>query len=299
MGLLEKFADVKIKDDTRITDADKNFCQAHQAAYDNAKSALSEFKFYWEDMLSNQRNLLSGITESPNLYLSSGSEINLSSARIDEQIKATHRIFICQLIQHFNKTYNISISTNDVINALMPKQPEVSRHFDKLEEWKSYGKAMMELSLQYTDILEQIFVRLDGRNLQEQAMHELLEKCHRAAWNSYHKTPEYVRKKTVLQCSSYACSYSSGYQYESWKLSGAIKDILRGIAHFETGSFSLTPGKITSVIGSYDFNNDFIEFPTCKKLQSIKLYKNGRVDIRFATEEYAQQLIEKYLGTVY
>ena len=299
MDLLQKFSDVEVKDDTRITETDKGFCKAHQAAYDNARSDLLELKYFWEDMLDNQRNLLSGITGMLNLYLSSGSEINLSSDRIDEQIKATHRTFICQLIQYFNTTYNISISTNDVINALMPKKPEVNRHFDELEEWKTYEKATLELSLQYTDILEQIFIKLDGRNLQEQAMHELLVKCHQAAWESFNKTPRYVLKKAVLQFSNYACSYNDRYSYESWELSEKIKRILQGIAHYETDSFSLIPDRIASLISSYHLDNDFFEFPTCKKVQSIKLYKNTRVDIRFATEEYARKFTEKYLGTVY
>ena len=299
MDLLVKFADVKIKGDTRITEADKGFCKAHQAAYDSARSELSELKFFWEDMLDNQRTLLSGTGESPTLYLSSGSEINISSDRIDEQIKAVHRTFICQLVEHFNRTYSISISVNDVINALMPEQPKASRHYDETDDWKVYEKEVLELSLQYTDILEQIFVRLDGRSLKEQAMHELLVKCHQAAWESFNKTPRYVLTKAVLQFSKYACSYNDRYSYESWELSERIKRILQGIAHYETGSFSLIPSKISSLISSYHLDSDFFEFPTCKKLQSIKLYKNTRVDIRFAAEEYARKFIEKYLGTAY
>lgn len=299
MDLLQKFSEVEVKDDTRITAADKDFCKAHQAAYEYAKSALSELKYFWEDMVSNQGNLLSSIGEQPTLYLLNGHELKISSDHINEQIKSAHSTFISQLIYYFNKTYKISLSPAEVTTALLPKKPEVSHRFDELKEWNAYEKAMLELSLQYTDILEQIFIRLDGRNLQEQAMHELLEKCHRAAWDSYHKRPEYVRKKAVLQFSSYACSYSTGYHYETWKLSGKIKDILQGIGHFETDSFSLIPDKVSSVINSYDFHTDSIEFPTCQKVQSIKFYKNGRVDIRFATEENAQKFIEKYLGTVY
>lgn len=299
MDLLQKFSDVEVKDDTRITETDKHFCKAHQAAYDNARSALLELKYFWEDMISNQDNLISSIEKPSTLYLLDGNALKISSEKIDEQIKTTHSTFTSELIQYFNKTYKISISSHEVLTALLPKQPEVSRHFDELNEWKAYEKAMLELSLQYTDILEQIFIKLDGRNLQEQAMHELLGKCHEAAWNSHHKTPGYVRKKAVIQFSDYACSYSARYSYESWELTQKTKHILQGIAHYETDSFSLIPSTISSIIGSYDLKSDFFEFPTCKKLQSIKLYKNGRVDIRFATEEYAQQFTEKYLGTVY
>ena len=299
MDLLQKFADVEVKGDTRITEADRDFCQAHQAAYDNAKSTLSELKFFWEDMLANQYHLLSSIEAPDTLYLLSGKELKISSENINETIKAAHSTFISQLIYYFNRTYHISISPDEIKTALLPKQPEVSHRFDELKEWNAYGKALLELSLQYTDILKQIFIRLDGRNLKEQAMHELLEKCHQAAWESHNKAPRYVLKKAVLQFSTYACSHTDRYSYESWELSERIKRILQGIAHFETGSFSLIPSKISSLISSYHLDSDFFEFPTCKKLQSIKLYKNTRVDIRFATEEYARKFTEKYLGTVY
>lgn len=299
MDLLVKFADVKIKGDTRITETDKDFCKAHQAAYDSARSELSELKFFWEDMLDNQRTLLSSTGESPTLYLSSGSEINISPDRIDEQIKAVHRTFICQLVEHFNRTYSISISVNDVINALMPEQPKASRHYDETDDWKVYEKEVLELSLQYTDILEQIFVLLDGRSLKEKAMHELLEKCHQAAWEPYNKAPRYALKKAVLQFSNYACSYNDRYSYGSWELSEKIKRIFQGIAHYETDSFGMIPSEISSVISSYYIRNDYYEFPSCKRVQSIRLYKNGRVDIRFATEEYARKFTEKYLGTAY
>ena len=44
---------------------------------------------------------------------------------------------------------------------------------------------------------------------------------------------------------------------------------------------------------------DVWEFENCEKLERIKLFKNGRMDIRFTTEAYACQFVADYLGTVY
>ena len=50
MDLLKKFENVEVKADTRISQSDRIFCEAHQAAYDHARSSLAELEFFWEDM---------------------------------------------------------------------------------------------------------------------------------------------------------------------------------------------------------------------------------------------------------
>ena len=298
MDLLQKFASVEVKEDTRISETDKDFCSIHQAAYDYARSALTELKFFWEDIRNHQEALLSPIEKSSTLYLLDGYDLKISSGYINTQIMTTHVTFISQIVRYFNDTYKISISTYDISDFLLPKKPDSGRLWGDPKEQEAHEKAMLELSLKYTDILEQIFIRLDGRNLNEQALHELLEKCHEAAWNRYRKEAEYVRKKAVLQFTGYACSYSARYSYSSWSIPQKMKDIFQGIAHFETGSFSKLPSSIASLIGAYDLNRDYFEFPSCQKLQNLKLYKNGRADIRFSSEEYARQFAETYLGQV-
>lgn len=76
------------------------------------------------------------------------------------------------------------------------------------------------------------------------------------------------------------------------------KDILRGISHFETENFSSTPHNISSIMESYHIYSDFHEFDGCRKVLSLKMYKNQRVDIKFSTEENARQFISEYLGAI-
>ena len=40
MNLLTKFENVEMKADTRISESDRIFCEAHQAAYDSARTSL-------------------------------------------------------------------------------------------------------------------------------------------------------------------------------------------------------------------------------------------------------------------
>ena len=36
-----------------------------------------------------------------------------------------------------------------------------------------------------------------------------------------------------------------------------------------------------------------------QKLEKIRLFKNGRIDIRFTNESYAREFVSSYLGTVW
>lgn len=52
------------------------------------------------------------------------------------------------------------------------------------------------------------------------------------------------------------------------------------------------------MIGYRDSESDLVEFTTCEKVKHLKMFKNGRVDLKFTSERYAEEFIEKYLGTV-
>lgn len=298
MELLKKFEAVKVKQDVRISDADRIFCKAHQAAYDNAKSTLQELLCFWEDMQNQQAELLSGTGASSSFYLASRENIKISREAIREQIFSLHSLFIGQLVSFFNKTYHLSLSITDIERNLIPQEPTDRWTDDYEDRVKKYTEAMQDLSLCYTDILDQIFIYTDGRELDEQALHELKAACHQAVWNSANGQAKFTQKKCTLLLNGYACSYKDRYSGGSWELAPKTNDILRGIAHFETGGFSRIPSSISGIIGKYSLRSDYYEFYDCEKVQSLKMYKNQRVDIKFSTEEYAREFIKEYLGAI-
>ena len=64
MNLVEKINQVKIKADTRISGADRAFCERQQRAYDAAREALRELDFTWTDCISQQKMILDGECDS-------------------------------------------------------------------------------------------------------------------------------------------------------------------------------------------------------------------------------------------
>lgn len=298
MDLLTKFEAVEVKSDTRISQADRIFCEAHQAAYGTAKTALLELGFFWDDMQDQQRELLAPTGTSSDTYLITYGGLKLSNEDIRQQIHSLHTVFINQLVSYFSKTYHFSIAWNDLAKNLLPKEPTDRWTDDYKELAEKYTQDMENLSLRYTDILEQIFLQTGGRAFYEQALHELKEKCHQAAWNSGNGSPRFEQKKSVLQFTGYACSFRSWYGDGSWELTDRMKDILRGISHFETGNFESIPGSLSRAIGRYDSSVNQYEFPDCGKIQSLRMFKNGRVDLKFTSESHALQFVDEYMKNI-
>ena len=73
---------------------------------------------------------------------------------------------------------------------------------------------------------------------------------------------------------------------------------MRGVAHYETGAFNLYPLGFSELLGYNRSPDNEREFSTCKKVKGLKMFKNGRVDIRFTTETDAAEFAARYLGLV-
>ena len=58
MNALDKLDAVQIEADNRISETDRRFCEAHQAAYVDAKASLNELEYMWMDIISRQTETL-------------------------------------------------------------------------------------------------------------------------------------------------------------------------------------------------------------------------------------------------
>lgn len=294
MDILSKFEAVQVTADIRISEMDRNFCEAHQKAYEAALSCFHELEYIWEDISDRQRALLSGVETGYAAYLYSEGNIDISTDKISDHIKELHGKFLRNLVNYFNNTYHITIDCCVAENMFLPQVPsDKRRNEDALKKQES---EMLNLILHYEDIVNFIFIQMDGRGFDEQAFHELHEKCHDAAWNSNQKKANFEVKKNVLQF-SYGCSYSSFYSSSHWALTDQVKDVLRGIAHYETGVYGTYPSGFNQLLG-YRCTDDLFEFPTSQKVNQLKMFKNNRVDIKFASEHHVRQFCDKYLGLV-
>lgn len=297
MELLQKFASVEIQVDHRIMEMDKDYCERHQKAYETAISSFRELAFFWADMNTAQVELL-GDSKSPvyHNYLASRDGPSISEQAINRHIESLHVDFIMNLTHYFNSTYHVTVNSSEISAVLLPAKPEERWGHNYMEISKAYHQQMQTLTVRYQDVVDQIILRLDGRSFSEQAFYELYNKCHCAAWNNSTQKPKFERKKDTICFTGYFCRFR-GWPYDGWELCDGMKDILYGLAHYETDSYGVFPEGFSDLLGYREIKEPVVEFSTCSKAKQMKLFKNNRVDLKFRSPEYVEQFISKYLGT--
>ena len=287
MNILEKFNTVKISGTERLTESDLRYCEKNQMAYEAAVKDFTDLLSVWEGICSRQKEYLPETDEerkrSP--YLSMGKQI--SSEGIRAHLEQLDWILIVQIVNEICSRYHVTIDQEKIRQAVsrIGKDPAA-------EKAEGETKPSCRRILHYEEIVDQIFLQFSGRNLWEQAEYELKNRCRKSA-KSYRGEPMYEKKGSLL-IFSYGATCSEWLGSPTWKLWELMAAILKGIAHYERNDFRL-PQSIAEVLCEYRLKNSEISFPDCKKIQSMKLYKNGRVDIRFRESRYLEQFVKAYL----
>lgn len=297
LNLLEKMAAVEIKADNRISEKDRRFCEIQQQAYHEAKDALQKIHDQWKSMSERQTELLSPIVE--HYYLDQYIRISNSDASdFIKKIEALPEIFINKLVSYFNNTYKVSIKEFLITGKLLPAEPDSYVWDREHKAITEYHEKLRSMKLTYKDILDQIFIQLGGQSFTDRALDEIKEKCHSAAWDSYHGKSEYELKKDTIRFVRYFCNCDSWCSREKWSLCDSMKNILRGLAFFETSVIGSYPQNIAYLLGGGNKEYSIVSFDDCTKAEQLKMFKNGRVDIKFTSKEFAEQFAAEYLGHV-
>lgn len=298
MNLLDKFLAVEVKAESRISKSDKHYCEVQQAAYDHGRKALKDMIKVAERFIKEQNDILESVDREvyTNYVYDGRGGVSLTS--LHDLLRKSHATFIAKIVSYFCKTYHVDLDNGVVIEHLIPKEPRYSSKDDA----KEYTEQIESLEISYKQVLDEIFVQLGGFSFQEKALNELKEKCHKEAWNSYTGKRDFEQKKAVLSFTRYACSFDSWH--EQWhkgeyeiKLADGMKDVLRAIAYFEYGLIDYIPAAFHDLLGWSWTTTETERKCFMEKVKSIKCFKNGRVDVRFTSEEYARQFADEFLGT--
>lgn len=299
MNMLEKFAKVEINLADKISTVDKAVCEVLQAAYDAALAAIKQQKALINKSCTEQDEL---IAQLPDKYFCSDYlGDTFSEDKMDEQSKKVHELFVSNIANWFASHYSVKLDRSEVCDLLIPKEPnrwdlddmdldrkEIREKIDAMS--MEYQVKMDNLHLRYEDVLNWIFQQLDGFSFEEKALQEMKEQCKRAS-HSYNGSPNFELKKAVLSF-GYGCQHSDWR--DSWQIRGDMKDIIRGLIAYDTGIFNEVPYNYAYLF-SYDIEQQLITIDGTK-VSSVKLFKNGRVDVRFQSETYAREFVENFLN---
>ena len=298
--LLAKFDAVEVKNVNLISEADKLFCEKNQAAYEAAVTSYEELRFYWEDMVTAQRDLLGEPDGRANPlyfnYLSKEDGAHIDPEAVWKHVEKLHGDYLDRIVQYFKDSYRVDLDIHKIRSALLPKKPDYGAEEDDIAE---YREQMEGLMLRYQDILDPIFEQMDGRSFPEQAMYELKTGCREAAWNESDHEARYELKKDTIKFLSVFCGYTyqhRGWQSPDWTLKDKMKAIMSGVGHYETGRYRDFPSDIEDLLNDEN-TDDIVDFEDCGKVRQLKMFKNGNVYLKFASAACAEEFIRDYLGT--
>lgn len=300
MDLLEKFSAVEIRPMDCMTEADRQFCQCQQKIYQDAVEGFYQIAVLWTDMYDNQKSALSTPENDwdgkwKQKYLVSECWPEITVGAIMEHISLMHKEFIFTVVSYLNDTYHLTLNTDNVTNGLHLEKFCYAKYEDTVD-WST----LTPVILRYEDIVALILSWFNGRTFEEQAPYELVERCHLAAWRKKDHQANFEQKKNLVKLLSGACDYGYYNRCEQWNICDNGKNILKALAHFETGAFGQYPDGIDDLLSEQSrLWYDLWEFEDCEKLEKIRLFKNGRMDIRFTNEGYAREFVSDYLGTIW
>ena len=295
MNALDKLNAVQIEADNRISETDRQFCEAHQAAYMDAKASLNELEYMWTDIVSRQSKLLEPAAAVWNNVQKYTYLPHFSEQDIRNQLEKLNDLFISNLVRYFNSRYKVSLDADSIIDMLLPHKPKKDYFSPNTEAVTEYHQKLRTMTVDYKEVLEQIFVQLGGRTFLERALDEIKEGCHKAAWHTYSGKAEYELKNDTVRF-TYGCRFDT--IFEKWSLNDSMKEILRGLAYFETEALGYYPAGIANLLDWSYKEEPVISFSTYTMLQSLRMFKNGRVDIKFKSKDYASRFVSEFLGLV-
>lgn len=325
MSILDKFSTVEIKADNRISDADRAFCVRHQEAFDKAGPALGKIAEAIIAAKTEQQAIL-GSDDSEYSYLSpwgvyiSSDGFKCDESAVYEMMKKRSKRFITEIVNYFQSKYTLELDGDKITESLIPAPPkepelpwdgyrsmtdeEVDAFKEKLSAHKSelqkYEDNLRAHPLRYEQIVDEIFVQLGGFSFQERAMNEFLKKCwdaaHTQRWNESQPRENFEIKNDTLRLTGYwcRCRNESWMSEPEWSTGEDLRIILNALVHFDIGQLNRGTEWFPELF-RYSTKENIFHINNLEKVKQIKLFKNGRVDIKFRDAVSVQEFVETYL----
>lgn len=318
MSLMDKFSAVEIKADNRISEDDKAFCLHQQEAFDKAGPALQKVAEAMAVAKAEQAEILTADDDFIDRYV--GSECNVDG--VYDAMEERNHTFISTIVNYFSRKYSVELDGREIEGHLIPAGPkepilpwggyremtedEIASYRKELDAYKvekeKFEQSLRVLPLRYERVVDEIFVQLGGFSFQERAMNEFLRLCwdtsHHRDWRTDQYVEEFEIKNDTLRLTG-SWVYCDENKWMSnpvpeYKPSQSLKTILDALVHYEFGKFK-SGAQWFPELFKYDTKENQFEIAYMSKIKNIKLFKNGRVNIKFRSAAFVQEFVEQYL----
>lgn len=275
MNLLAKLEGVKVSNISRLSPSDLAYCQRQQALYTQAVNFFTEMK---EKMAA----IYATYSQSSDSYRSEGYIDRYDDIRhLEDRIPKIKTEYIDRIIYYFEKAYKVSIEHSSIREKYKDAPP---------------------LEPTFEQIAEEIFVQLGGYTFHEKAINEI--KVNFSKHVGCRMKPEIKGVRLILdnyvwveQNKDYSDPRGKRKIAElSYRSDSKLYDLFRALTHFETEmveaamyyqqlSYSISRNR------KYAFEKYELGY---NKVQSIRIYKTGKIEVAFESYEQAEAFLRTY-----
>lgn len=284
MSILGKFENFEVKQTDRISKDDEVWLEKWQKLYEDALQ-------YYSRVYALYREASAGYLKSDQELFGSYSVVWVNDLDVIKRVNDLQINFASRIYWYFEEKYKVNLE---------------SRTAEEKEKYnRSYNLSDVEITekfkkRKYNDILEDIINQLGGMGFVDLATKQLKDKMKNVCYNKYHDKWDIEIKGSTLKYSGYG-SVSETW-HGKWRLYKCefVKLLPEVMSMF-------IYGHVTRLIGldffySYDIEleeyqlKEGIQFSSGLRIAGIKFFKNGRIDIKFATPEDAREFAREWCG---
>jgi hypothetical protein len=264
-SLLNKFSSVKIENSSRISETDQAFCEKQEKMYREALAALQKTLEMFTEIYNSytdydKKNYITYIDDHNDIW------------HIKDRIVKIKDSFISRIVNHFKQAYKVTLETGEL--------------------YRKYK----DIDVTYQNIVDEVFEQLGGFNFEEKAIQEIKNNCRDSIYND----DKITIKKGKLIINDYIYW---GHTWDNKKRLGysdsKIMPLFKALSHFETESietlfyYDQMYNALYEGEGKFDiFSNYEIGYNI---VNTIKFFKNGKIEIEFQTQQQAEEFKKEYL----
>ena len=277
--ILSKFDNIEINNNSRISADDEEFCKEQENIYEKLIESYNKFSLELQEIsvISNEHGQKYGkqteiyFHEKPTAYYHS-----LKPAELDKTVIKMKEQYVKSVCSYFSDKHNVTIDDD-----------KISKKYDQ--------------NVTYGNIIDEIFLQLGGFTFEEKAVKELKENIMGLISNKGYKKLSIKNNKVAIIDFFYIDSSDAKYGNIriSWNYKENFEKLLTAITHFEQGETSNVYRELLNGINKYK-NDELIKEHELNdiKAKSLKLFKNGKIEILFKSAEYARKFAKEYLGYI-
>ena len=272
MNILNKFENFELKQKDILSDEDKENCEKIQSVYEHTLSTYKKwYDVYHENLKSNDEHNYNGL--------------KINDLSVCEKIEALDNNLIWQIYHYFSSKYGISLRKINLDKSTI--------------NYNYQASTISTTPLNYEVYVEDILKQLNGLSFENMRIKQLKEKLRDNCKNRYCDTWNIEIKGNIIKFDN-LLSWSKYSWEDDYKLHilDAFLFVKSSLAWFEYGK-ETNFIELNQLKKNYNIHWNDIEKNiklNSQKIKSIKLFKNGRVDVKFSSPEIAREFITEWCG---